>query len=327
MFKKIAFSVTIIFSFICVEVMAADAVGTVIAAQGQVYAVNSSGTKRLLERRSEFYLQEVIATEGNSTAQLKLKDDTIISLKPSTKYSVSDFNLDAKDPKNNRYVGKLVEGVLISLSGQGKNSTHDNHQLKTPVVTIAIRGTLYETGFKTKKYSHKAQGIANTTLGIGWASVEDGAVAVRGGGKEFDINAKDLSNNACFITAAGRVDKRGRFKVSPKVAVAITPMSDKQMRGLVTKVMNAPSNENIISIVPTSSVTTNTGSTSANSGVSQIVVAPVTPQSEAIVSTVQQSSVSAASGVSGGGVQIPVIVPEPLPTPPVSPGRPTGNGV
>ena len=109
MIKKIVFLVATVFLFISIKTIAANSIGTVIAAQGQVYAIDEAGVKRLLQRRSEFYLQEVITTQENSMAQLKLKDDTIISLKPSTKYSVSEFNLDAKNPKNNRYVGRLLK--------------------------------------------------------------------------------------------------------------------------------------------------------------------------------------------------------------------------
>jgi len=52
-----------IFLFIWIDAMAAPVsvpVGTVVAAQGKVYAQNKAGVKRLLQRRSEFYLHEII---------------------------------------------------------------------------------------------------------------------------------------------------------------------------------------------------------------------------------------------------------------------------
>lgn len=153
MLGKIFFLLPTLFFFIWLEAAAVDSVGTVIAVRGTVYAENKVGVKRSLQRRSKFYLYETIKTQENSQAQLKLKDDTLISLKPHTGYFVSVFKVDKKNAKNNRYIGNLVEGVLISMSGQGENSSHAHHVLKTPVVTIAVRGTLFECGFKISSSS------------------------------------------------------------------------------------------------------------------------------------------------------------------------------
>lgn len=311
MVKKIVFLATAIFSFISIEIMAADSIGTVIAAQGKVYATNEEGVKRLLQRRSEFYLQEFITTQENSMAQLKLKDDTIISLKPSTKYSVSEFNLDAKNPKNNRYVGKLVEGVLISFSGQGENSTHNNHVLKTPLISIAIRGTLYESGFKIKNY--KTNRVVNKTLGIGWVSVEDGAVdIVSGGGVRWcDLVSKEADNNANFAISSGKLDKNGQFKVGARSEVSIVCTSNVMMRKLVA-----------------TATTASGGSTEiiakSDNGTEKIVVVPVTQNLNAQQSTAQiiNNAVTPQSPLTPP--QNPVINPEPLPIPPATPGRPVG---
>ncbi|HBS51458.1 MAG TPA: hypothetical protein DEA62_00455 [Coxiellaceae bacterium] len=180
-----------IFLFIWIDAMAAPVsvpVGTVVAAQGKVYAQNKAGVKRLLQRRSEFYLHEIIMTQDkDSNAQLRLKDDTIITLKPNTKYAVNEFNLDAKNPKNNRYVANLVEGALISLSGQGKNNkAQDNHLLKTPVITIAIRGTAFEAFYKQ----------INATA-ISGGKVMDGQIGVwanKGISKEMLVDARSINN-------------------------------------------------------------------------------------------------------------------------------------
>jgi len=153
MIRKMSFLVGVILFFVGVNAIAAEAVGTIIASRGKVYVAGNNGAvKRSLHRKSKIYLKEMVVTNKDSAVQLRLRDDTIISLRPNTKYAVNEFVFDKKEPENNRYLGELIEGVLVSLSGQGKNSEYDNHLLKTPVVTIAIRGTFYEAGIKIKDF-------------------------------------------------------------------------------------------------------------------------------------------------------------------------------
>ncbi len=149
MLKKIAIFLFGLSILVVMQVsFGAKSVGTVIMAKGEVGVIDGKDQfKRMLNRKSEFFLNDIIATKVGSFAQLKLADDTLISLQPNTKYLVKEFNLDSKNPKNNRYVGRLVEGALSCLSGQGKNSTHDNHILETPLISMAIRGTFYESVF------------------------------------------------------------------------------------------------------------------------------------------------------------------------------------
>ena len=126
-------------------------VGTVIASRGEVMGIADSGKSRLLKRRSEVLLGETIVTKESGYLQFRLKDGTLISIKPNTKYVVEEFQLDPTNAANNKYVGRLLEGVLISLSGRGESSTHRNHIVKTPVVSIAIRGTMFEVSANTTK--------------------------------------------------------------------------------------------------------------------------------------------------------------------------------
>lgn len=148
MTKRIGLFIFSFFLLVASAVAEHGPVGDVIAVRGKVFATNVTGAvKRTLKRHSEFYVGEIIVTKDNSAAQLNLIDGTIISLRPNTKYAVNEFILDKNNPSKNRYVGKLMEGVLISMSGQGQNSTNKNHYLRTPAVTAAIKGAFYSAGF------------------------------------------------------------------------------------------------------------------------------------------------------------------------------------
>jgi hypothetical protein len=120
-----------------------EQIGTVIVAQGETYAVDTSNNKRPLQRRSDIFLHDTITTEKESKVQVRLNDDSVIVVQPSSRFSISEFAFNKNDPGNNRYVGNIVKGALINVSGQGNP---ENYQLKSPLTAISFRGT----GISTK---------------------------------------------------------------------------------------------------------------------------------------------------------------------------------
>lgn len=208
---------------VCAADIGSNVIGIVIAANGKAYAENTNGEKRFLQRRSDIYLHDQITTQDNSNIQLKLKDDTVLSIKPNTKYSIQEFKLDKNDPKNSAYVGKLVTGALLSVSGGIQQ-----HSLKTPVTTLAIRGTLFESGFATKKSEKHA-------LGFGWVSVPEGKLNITNGEKSFDISSSDPKMNSCFYKAFGSLDGNKEFGHDATVAAIMQVMSEAAMHTLVDK--------------------------------------------------------------------------------------------
>jgi hypothetical protein len=115
-------------------------IGMAISVQGQVIAVNKENQKRVLQRCSSLYLHDKIVTQQASKVQFKLWDDSLIVMQPSSEFCVSEFSFDKKSPRNNKYVGNIVKGALIHISGKGKN-----YQLKSPLTTIAAHGTRFAT--------------------------------------------------------------------------------------------------------------------------------------------------------------------------------------
>ncbi len=193
---------------------AAQDVGMVIMSRGDVRTENSKES-RPLKRKSRIFLKDTIITKKDSQAQLRINDGTIISIKPNTKYSVDEFNLDKKNPRNNKYVGKIIEGALISLSSRGEDTTHRNHTIKTPVVSIAIRGTLFELNSKTAKATQaelkNSQNAKQALLACNDVFANSGSTVVLDGALEVkDSKGKvicDISahgpNNSCSWTTLG----------------------------------------------------------------------------------------------------------------------------
>jgi len=125
-------------------------IGVVISMQGQVTALSDAHISRALQRKSAVYLKDRIVTQAQSKAQLKLKDDSIIIIQPSSEFYVSEFVFKENSPKQNKYVGNIIKGALINISGRGET---ENYELDCPLTTIAFRGTGLSTKltFKNKK--------------------------------------------------------------------------------------------------------------------------------------------------------------------------------
>ena len=264
MHKKIKFGyLGISLLFIWHKALAVDPVGTVIAVRGQVYAIAKSGEKRELQRKNVFYLHEIIETKDASTVQLRLKDNTFLSLRSNTKYTVDEFKFDATNPKESSYVGKLTEGVLISLSSTGQDATFNNHQLKTPIASISIRGTLYEAGIGHKKYK------SGEIIGTGWVYAHSGKVSVTSSdqnkisrvGACGMLDGGNSNNNACICSAKGILNQQNEFV--PTSETRMKQISAQEIRRLVGKNIDTFALEVAAQAKATSNIPTSTTAGSA----------------------------------------------------------------
>ncbi len=113
-------------------------IGVVISIHGQAAVSSGNNEQRPLQRGSTVYLYDKITTKQDSKAQLRLKDDSIIVVQPASEFYVSEFSFNQAAPHSNKYVGNIVKGALINISGQGETT---NYKLNSPLTTIAFRGT------------------------------------------------------------------------------------------------------------------------------------------------------------------------------------------
>lgn len=135
----LCFAVTHTAGIAAPQYSALEPIGTVIAVEGTVYAIDKSNNRRALNRRSKIYLHDTLDTQTNGKAQIKLNDDSLISLQPSSKFAIDEFVFNKQKPQDNRYLGNIIKGSLISISGQGKK---ENYKLQSPLAGIVLRGTM-----------------------------------------------------------------------------------------------------------------------------------------------------------------------------------------
>jgi hypothetical protein len=222
MVKKILMPLSLALVFSMETFAAEKPIGIVIASRGQVKVEGIQA--RTLSRGKPIFLKEIIATKDKSRIQIRLNDGTIVTLEPNTRYQMETFILDSKNNKNNSYVGKLIEGTLVNLSGNG---TKDNHIIKTNVVTIAARGTYFEIKSRSKKLKdylpkdrkkqQKAPTICKDLLmETGETFVMDGELEISSkGNKLCHIAANDPNNNNCTWEAIGCFNDKGEFLFTP----------------------------------------------------------------------------------------------------------------
>jgi hypothetical protein len=98
------------------------------------------GDVRSLSTGSEVFTDQVVRTGGASTADLRLLDETSISVGPDSEITLDRFVYDP-----NRGTGNVVlnttRGVFRFASGKQDSSSY---HINTPVATIGVRGTKIE---------------------------------------------------------------------------------------------------------------------------------------------------------------------------------------
>lgn len=120
-----------------------DPIGNVVSEQGNVTARMDSHPERQLQENSPLYENDTIFVGKDSVAQIALNDGTAINLLSDTVFSIETF-LYQKNTKNSQFLAQLFQGGFRLLTGNIASGNPDQYQVKTPVSTIGIRGTIID---------------------------------------------------------------------------------------------------------------------------------------------------------------------------------------
>ena len=127
---------------------------------------------RTIEVGTEFEQNDRIVTDKNGAAEIEFADGTSLTIGANSEI-VLDKMIFAGGKAKNATVN-VVRGTLRFVTG---SSDHSAYQIKTPVATIGVRGTVIDIALE------KDDMIFNTVEGIG--------VVCRGGSDCRDIRADD----------------------------------------------------------------------------------------------------------------------------------------
>jgi len=167
----------------------AFAQGQVQHLSGTLHVQRADGSVRLLSENSQVLTGDVVSTERDSYAQIRMTDGGQITLRPNTQLRIEGYQFSEKEPEKDNFVFALLKGGLRAVTGLiGKRVNRDAYKLRTATATVGIRGT----DFNAIEVAPPAPGQstpANAPAPGVYVVVSDGLVIVTSGGTELLASA------------------------------------------------------------------------------------------------------------------------------------------
>src|SRR2546422_6900562 len=116
--------------------------GKVELVEGDVRFFDRDMTMRRPFTEDSIFEGESIATGPNGEVHLRMEDGGFIAVRPGTRMRIARFRAQG-DEADVMTIG-LLEGTLRSITGWIAKYGRDNYQVRTPTVTIGVRGTDHE---------------------------------------------------------------------------------------------------------------------------------------------------------------------------------------
>lgn len=149
-FRFNAPTLIILFSslFLSTAGQAADPVGTVKFARGYITIQSVSGEIRIVEKGDNLMQNELIVTGAASIAVIQLNDNSRMTLRPYSEFRVDLLKTDEDNSDSSSQQSallNLLRGGLRLVTGLIGKANPAGYRLNTPVATIGIRGTEFNT--------------------------------------------------------------------------------------------------------------------------------------------------------------------------------------
>lgn len=101
---------------------------------------NAGGQPRQLSVGAGIFMDETIQTGAGSNSQLMFRDETTLSIGPSSAVVLDRFVYDPSG-RASTFSVRAARGALRFVSGSSRPSAY---QIRTPVATIGVRGTIVD---------------------------------------------------------------------------------------------------------------------------------------------------------------------------------------
>jgi hypothetical protein len=113
--------------------------GSAVSVDPAVSARGGEGS-RVLEVRGAVFMGDEIVAGPNGLAQIRFIDDTKLVIGPNSRLTIDKFVFNA-DNTAQQVTIDMVKGAFRFISG---NSPHEAYTLRTPTMTIGVRGTVVD---------------------------------------------------------------------------------------------------------------------------------------------------------------------------------------
>ncbi|WP_229474245.1 FecR family protein [Pseudoduganella lurida] len=173
---------------------AAPVAGVVVQLSGPLLAKRAGGAIRILALKSEVENGDTLVTEKNTYAMVKFIDNSEITLRPASTFTIENFSFDTGRQEGDQARFNLVKGGLRSITGLLGRRSKEKFELKTPAATIGIRGTTFIAEYVAVPSgaappAPPPSGGADTRPTGLYVQVLDGMIVVANGSGRADVTA------------------------------------------------------------------------------------------------------------------------------------------
>jgi hypothetical protein len=119
----------------------ADRIGVVAAVRGSVEIERSAKVGELVHSGAPVYLGDAVSTDEKGQLQILLLDETIFTIGPNSRLVIDEFVYDPNTDEGQVNV-TIAKGVFRFITGKIAKKKPENMNVKLPVGTIGVRGTM-----------------------------------------------------------------------------------------------------------------------------------------------------------------------------------------
>ncbi len=117
-----------------------DPIGVIEQADGEVFVTRVNGSREQVQVGDPVYTDDVVETSENGAAGIRFNDDTTFSIGGDARMVLDDFVYDPSANTGSAVVN-VLQGSFSFVSGAVAKVGDDALTVKTPVLTIGVRGT------------------------------------------------------------------------------------------------------------------------------------------------------------------------------------------
>ncbi len=173
----------------------AAGVGQVERLKGTASIELAGGGSRALSVGDAVEQSQVVHTGPDSEAVVRFADNALMIVRPGTQIRITTYRYRENDPANTSLI-RLVRGGMRFITGLTGKLNHQSVRFDTPVATIGIRGTDFDTVYREER----ADGLDAGS----YTCVTEGGTYMRDtAGKEVEI----AQGQTGFMTSADFIAK------------------------------------------------------------------------------------------------------------------------
>jgi len=151
---------------------AADPIGRVETATGEIKVIRADGTEESLSQGDSIFLGDILETGSDGAVGITLADESTFSLGEDGRVTMDDMIYDPGGQEGSLGVS-ILQGAFTFVSGQIAKTDPNAMEITTPTATIGIRGTagggsIDGAGVTTAALMPEASGfVGEMTIGNG----------------------------------------------------------------------------------------------------------------------------------------------------------------